>query len=312
MEPRAHHVIIGLFTVTAVAAALLFALWLSKSASDREYDWYVVGFDRAVSGLTEGNSVLYSGIVVGDVVNLRLDPDDPRHVRALIRIYAEVPVTEDTRAGLALANITGSMSIQLKGGAPDAPLLHGSRTNPPLIPASPSPFSLFLETGEELILQLDQLLTNTNRLFSEDTVNSLRQTVSHLETFTRNLPDQQASFDTLMERVDGAALQINETLAIWHGFGEEVTRQLDSRGEALLDSTDSLLRSLDATAQRLDRLTAENEAALDDGLQGMAEIAPAMRELRASLRQLSRVIRRFEDNPADVILGREPMQEFNP
>ena len=30
MEPRAHHVLIGSFTILAAAAALLFALWLGK------------------------------------------------------------------------------------------------------------------------------------------------------------------------------------------------------------------------------------------------------------------------------------------
>jgi len=31
MEPRAHHVLIGLFTVLTVGAALLFGLWLNKA-----------------------------------------------------------------------------------------------------------------------------------------------------------------------------------------------------------------------------------------------------------------------------------------
>ena len=30
MEPRAHHLIIGLFTILAFAAALIFSLWLIR------------------------------------------------------------------------------------------------------------------------------------------------------------------------------------------------------------------------------------------------------------------------------------------
>lgn len=312
MEPRAHHVVIGLFTVTAVAAALIFALWLAKSTTDREYDWFEVGFDRPVSGLSEGNPVQYSGIVVGDVVNLRLDTDDPRHVRALIRVYADVPVKEDTRAGLVLANITGSMSIQLQGGTPESDRLYGSRSNPPLIPAEPSPFSLFLESGEELILQLDQLLSNANRLFSEENMGNLSATFRNLESVSSALPDQQQVFGELMERMDVAALQVDETLTTWDALGKDVSTLIRERGDGLITTTESLLTSLDATARRLERLTADNEAAVDEGLQGLSEVAPAMRELRSSLRQLNRVIRRLEDNPADALLGREPMQEFNP
>lgn len=42
METRAHHVLIGLFTVLAVGGALLFALWLGKSSMDREYNYYEI------------------------------------------------------------------------------------------------------------------------------------------------------------------------------------------------------------------------------------------------------------------------------
>ena len=34
METRAHHVLIGLFTVIVVVSALLFGLWLAKSSVD--------------------------------------------------------------------------------------------------------------------------------------------------------------------------------------------------------------------------------------------------------------------------------------
>ena len=40
METRAHHVLIGLFTVIVVAAALLFGLWLAKSSTDRQFAEY--------------------------------------------------------------------------------------------------------------------------------------------------------------------------------------------------------------------------------------------------------------------------------
>ena len=80
METRAHHVLIGLFTVIVVAAALLFALWLAKSSSDRQFSDYEIVFNEAVSGLSQGSAVQYNGIKVGDVTQLKLDPQDPRKV----------------------------------------------------------------------------------------------------------------------------------------------------------------------------------------------------------------------------------------
>ena len=53
MEPKAHHVIIGLFTLLAVTAALLFALWLGKSSADQEWSYYQIGFDHRSNGPDE-------------------------------------------------------------------------------------------------------------------------------------------------------------------------------------------------------------------------------------------------------------------
>lgn len=77
METRAHHVLIGLVTVLVVAGAMLFGLWLAKSSVDSTFKDYEVVFNEAVTGLSKGSAVQYSGIKVGDVISLRLDPNDP-------------------------------------------------------------------------------------------------------------------------------------------------------------------------------------------------------------------------------------------
>jgi len=133
METRAHHVLIGLFTVIVVAGALLFGLFLAKSSVDREFKDYQVVFNEAVSGLSNGSSVQYSGIKVGDVISLRLDPKDPRRVLARIRLGGDTPVKEDTQAKLALTGVTGTSIIQLSGGTPQSPTLKGKDGNLPNI-----------------------------------------------------------------------------------------------------------------------------------------------------------------------------------
>ncbi len=91
METRAHHVMIGLFSVIVVVGAMLFGLWLAKSSVDSAFQDYEVVFNEAVSGLSQGSSVQYSGIKVGDVISLRLDPKDPRRVLARIRLTGQTP-----------------------------------------------------------------------------------------------------------------------------------------------------------------------------------------------------------------------------
>lgn len=312
MEPRAHHVLIGLFTVITLGSALLFALWLGKSSVDRDYAWYEIGFNRAVSGLSEGNAVQYSGIEVGDVVRLRLDPRDPRQVRALIRVYSDVPIKQDTRASLALANITGTMNIQLLGGTPQSPRLQGDRDDPPLIQAEPSPLSSLLSNSEELFAQVDRLLTNANRLLSEENAESLTRTLDNLEVVSRALVDQRHALGEAMARFGEAGERIEASLQGFSRLGETADELLDEEGRATLQSAQRAMQSLESTTARLDGLTARHEGSLARGLQGVGELDPAMRELHAALRALNRLVRRLEENPADALLGRDEIQEFTP
>ncbi|MDZ7852184.1 MAG: MlaD family protein [Halomonas sp.] len=312
MEPRAHHVLIGLFTVITLGSALLFALWLGKSSVDRDYAWYEIRFNRAVSGLSEGNAVQYSGIEVGDVVRLRLDPRDPRQVRALVRVYSDVPIKQDTRASLALANITGTMNIQLSGGSPESKHLTGSRDDPPLIQAEPSPLSSLLNNSEELFAQVDRLLTSANRLLSEENAESLTRSLSNLETLSETLVDQRAVLGESMARFGQASEQLEASLQSFSRLGETANGLLDDEGRATLQSARQAMQSLESTTARLDRLTASHEGSLARGLQGVGELDPAMRELHAALRALNRLVRRIEENPADALLGRDNIQEFTP
>jgi phospholipid/cholesterol/gamma-HCH transport system substrate-binding protein len=115
METRAHHVLIGAFTIGVFLLALGFVLWMSKSGADRRYNEYEIVFTEAVTGLSVGGLVQYNGIKVGEVSALRLAPDDPRKVIARVRLDASAPVRQDTRAKLGLQGVTGLAFIQLSG-----------------------------------------------------------------------------------------------------------------------------------------------------------------------------------------------------
>jgi phospholipid/cholesterol/gamma-HCH transport system substrate-binding protein len=312
MEPRAHHVLIGLFTLVFLASALLFALWLGKNSTDREYAWYEVIFDRGVSGLEEGSAVKYSGIEVGDVYQLSLDPDDPRNVRALIRVYSDVPIKEDTRAGLALTNITGSMSIELEGGTPDSRTLQGDRESPPAIHAEPSALNTFMATSEKLFAKLDEVLTNASSMTSPENARNLTRSLENIEAISSGLMEQREELSRLVTSFDQLSGQTEATLKTFRDFGMTANALLDNEGRQLFVTAQSAMNSLEESTTRLEQLTARNEGALDQGMQGIGELAPAMRELRNTLRSLNNVVYRFEEDPSGMLLGREPIREFNP
>src|SRR6266436_3198162 len=97
METRASHVLIGTFTLAAIAAAFGFVYWFSNPSQGIARATYRVAFAGSVSGLRAGASVLFNGIRVGEVTDLRLNPEDPRQVVATIGIDHAVPIRADTQ-----------------------------------------------------------------------------------------------------------------------------------------------------------------------------------------------------------------------
>lgn len=312
METRAHHVLIGLFTVLTVGAALLFALWLAKSSADREFDYYDVIFTEAVSGLSRGGVVQYSGIKVGEVVELKLDPKDPRRVIARVRLNGGTPVRQDTRAKLTLAGITGTSLIQLSGGTPSSPALTAPPGKVPRIVASPSPFARLLADGEDLMSNVNNLLISANRILSLENAERIDRTLEHLEQTTGAIAGQSDNFAEALEQL---ALASREGRQAMHQLAQLMERGnglLDEQGRSILVDAQKTMASLERSSQRLDLLIESNQGAVDGGLRGLNQLGPALQELRNTLRSLQGVSRQLEENPADYLLGRDKPKEFQP
>ena len=309
MEPKAHHIVIGFFTLTAVVAALLFALWLGKSSTDTEWAWYRIGFDHPVGGLAEGNPVLYSGINIGTVEELTLAPENPAHVRVLVRVDKSIPIRQNTRAGLVMANITGSMSVQFTGGSPDSPALEGRRENPPLIQAQPSTLSNLLSNSETLLTKADQLLGNANELLSEDNLRNIAAILDNTRQASRSLVESKDQLTAVLDQFEAAGARTEAAAGRVSGTADHA-REVLTNLEPVIAGLNQSVESLRPTLERIDRLTADNEGALDAGLQGVGELGPSLRELRTTLRNLNSFTRRLEQDTVGTLLGDDTMKEF--
>jgi len=310
MEPKAHHIIIGLFTLVIFGAALLFALWLGKASANQEWAYYQVGFDHPVGGLAKGNPVLYSGVPVGEVANLTLAPENPAYVRVLVRVDENIHLKQDTRAELVLANITGSMSVQFTGGSPGSPRLQGSQDNPPLIQADPSVFSSLLSNGKTMLTKAEQLLTRMNSLLSPDNLDNASAILANTHEATESLLANREAMVALLEQFDKAAIRAEEAAIKVSATSDHARTVLSDEISPVLTSVTQTLQTLQPTLERFDRLTADNENALAAGFQGFGEVAPALRELRNTLRTLNAFSQRLEEDPLQTIWGGTKIQEF--
>lgn len=312
METRAHHVLIGLFTVIVVTAALLFALWLAKSSADRQFADYQVVFNEAVTGLSKGSAVQYNGIKVGDVVQLKLDPQDPRKVLARIRLAGDTPVREDTHAKLALTGVTGLAVIQLSGGSPQSKPLEGKDDELPVIVADPSPLSRLLANGEDLLVNINEVVARANTLLSTENIDHVSHTLDHIDKATGAIADQREDIRALLKQLAEASKQANDTLALTERLVKSTNGLVDNQARASLDSAKNALASVERVTANVDRLVSDNRAAISGGMQGFSELGPAVRELRDAAGSLRGISRRLDDNPAGFLLGRDRSKEFVP
>ncbi|MDR0279328.1 MAG: MCE family protein [Paucimonas sp.] len=312
METRAHHVLIGMVTVLVVAGAMLFGLWLAKSSVDATFKDYEVVFNEAVTGLSRGSAVQYSGIKVGDVMSLRLDPNDPRRVLAHIRLNADTPVKQDTQAKLTLTGVTGTSLIQLSGGTPDSPPLVGKGGKLPVIIASPSPIARLLTNSSDLVTNINLLLHNANRLFSEENVDRLGTTLANLEQTTGAVAGQRDDISQAIRQLSTLGKQAGTAMEQTSELMRNANQLLGSRGPEIARSADDAMKSLAQSTATLNALLESNRDAIDSGAQGFRDLSPAIRELRDTLNSLKAISRRLEANPSGYLLGRDQSKEFEP
>lgn len=305
MEPRAHHVLIGVFTLVVAVAAVLFSLWLAKAGQDAETRDYDIVFLEGVRGLSRGSAVQYNGLRVGEVRQLRLDPNDLQRVRAQVSIQASIPIHEDTQARLALAGITGQSVIELSGGTPNSPLLEASGDGLPMIVASPSPLAQLMAGGEEMMTQITKLLDNANAFLSAENSKSLSASLQKLETLMGQLSTAGEGVPSLVKELSQASQQATTLLSSTQGL-------VDRQGTQAMNAIQKSMEDFSRATQSLNKLLEQNSAAIGRGAQGLTEIEPALRELRQVLAGFRAVTARLEDNPAGYLLGRDKLQEFTP
>lgn len=321
METKASHLWVGVFTLTAVIAGLLFMLWASKSMSEADWNEFEVVFTGAVTGLSEGGAVRFNGIPVGTVRHLRIDPKDPGRVVAQIRVARETPVKIDTTAQLRLSGMTGITFILLTGGAPGSPPL--TQPGPgglPRIVADTSALETLVAASEGIAAKTNAAIERILEFLSEDNARYIGQSLENLENFTGTLADQSESMERLIQQLEQGSASLVDLMQSANQLTERLTQSVDRIDGEFAEMLPELSGDLQAAAQamsnslmRADRIMAENEAALAAfGSEGLSQLGPTLQELRTLVRDLSRVSARFERNPASFLLGREPLQEYQP
>ncbi|MEO7432031.1 MAG: MlaD family protein [Dokdonella sp.] len=311
METRAHHVLIGAFTIGVFLLALAFVLWMSKSSVDHRFNDYDIVFTEAVSGLTTGGLVQYNGIKVGEVRQLSLAPDDPRKVIARVRIDAAAPVKQDTRAKLGLQGVTGLAYIQLSGGAPTSPPLLPTREFPvPQIPSEVSALSKLMASGSDIMLSANDVLIRMNKILSDENVRHISDMLEHADQLSGTLAEERGDISTALRQLSEATGQLKKTLSTLDSMATNTNTLIRDDARATLASVRNALDAVDKVAGSTGALVEDNRAAINSfSNQGLRQIGPTVLDLRETLRSLKQLSDKLGASDS-LLLGRDQPKEF--
>jgi phospholipid/cholesterol/gamma-HCH transport system substrate-binding protein len=268
METKANYVVIGLFTLAVIVGVFGFVYWFQNIGGSGERAFYRVVFDGTVSGLRTGGSVLFNGIKVGEVTDLKLNPDKPQQVIATVTIDKSVPVRADTTVGLEFQGLTGIASVALTGGTATSQILVSDKTNPPVLTAPAGANHDFTQAARDTLRRLDDVLAENQKAF--------HSAIENIEKFSGALARNSDRLDKISEGL------------------QNLTGGVDGKGGQLNEAAVSVRKLSDVTTEKIDALTTDARRTLG--------------AIDSAANSFGRAARNFDANPGRIIWGGAPSE----
>lgn len=287
MENKSHALIAGVFTLV-LAVAVLVSLYVF--GGERKDTRQVVVVTRGnVMGLNPQAQVRYRGIRVGNVQDIRLDPEKVGDILILIEIDPSVPLTQGTTARLSYQGITGIAQVLLEDDGSDTRVLDGDGAQLPRIAMRSSLLEDLGEALPNMLSQAEKFLHNANDVLKDENRASMVKTLANLESASARMSHTLEQMDRLLsdENITALSATVQQT------------------GPLVADAR-KLMVELQGVSTRLDGVLANVSSG------GADSLGPRLREMTTELtstsRQLSRVLNLLETSPQSLLFGAPPVE----
>lgn len=315
MEIRASYLIVGVVVLALIAGLAAFSVWLVGADIDRNLARYEITFAGSVSGLTEGGQVLYRGIPVGRVADIRIDPDNVETVLVTVDLERDTPIKEDTVASLEFQGLTGIAYVQLRGGTQASARLDPDAEPPPRIPSRRSALERLFESTPDLLMRTVAVVDRVSLLLTDDNLAAVADTLHNVETLTATLAARADSIDATLAGAAAITSTIQTTSTEVRNLASDLrqlTARVDQQVGTLSGDLVETLTELQGAATALSSATAQFEQILgqleqpvdDFAATGLYEFTQLIGETRLLVAALSRITKEFERDPAGFLIGR--------
>lgn len=178
MYSKINYTIVGIFVVIFGIAMVWFTFWLGKYSLKKEFVIYRLEMTESIAGLSKDSNVKLHGVNIGRVSDIHINPKNIEMIEVFLEIKEGIPIKEDMIASTQMLGVTGLLSIEIDGGTNEAKDLVSLDGNYPLIKSKPSMLSKFSNKAEEIRVQLDSVLTQIDKLLSNENIQLTKDILS--------------------------------------------------------------------------------------------------------------------------------------
>ncbi len=236
---------VGLVVLIALFATMIGIFMIGQRANlFRSKFPYETHFDSA-SGLIPGNNVSLNGVVVGNVIEVRLsgDPADRtvRIVYDVVKRWAPM-IRKSTRASIKTRGLLGDKYIELEGGKPDEPEVPIGSEIPP---AAGAGLEKFLEGSGDLLTDLGAIAKSLKNILGrteqgEGFLGAITSNSQESQQLGNNFNATLHSLNAILKKVDSGQGLVGKLL-IDEKYGKETSESL----AGAIRSVQSLLGKID-------------------------------------------------------------------
>ncbi|GAB2176484.1 MlaD family protein [Dongia sp. agr-C8] len=303
METRARHLAVGAFVMVLVICGGLFAVWVAKFSGQVTFVPYYTRFSGSVSQMRVDTTVLFGGIPVGRVTDVRIDSENSELARVDFVVRDHTPIRTDSQATIEIQSIAGGVGLQISRGSSNADLLAPGKE----VKGGVSPLERLVSQAPNLLAKLTTIAENLNKMLSDENRVALTQTLGNLRDLSVNLNSHQDQINTLLDTGNTAVANFAEAGVSLRQLADQLNKSAGAvTGDAkqAIQSFDQMSKAFKQTADQLNGLVADNRGPLKQftgsALYEATDLIAQLRELAGSMARISEEIER---DPARFFLS---------
>lgn len=287
MDTKINFFKIGLFVIALVTSLLILVFWLGKFGFEKKkFDEYSIYFQESVSGLNIGSSIKYKGFEVGNVNEIKLNPNNSEEIQIDIVIKKGTPIKEDNYAVLGNLGITGLKYIELKGGSNNSNLLQENENGLKIINSKTSDLTTLVDSTTDLTNELNQVLAQIKKLLNDENIKTISQilaktenSMNNMEQFSSYLVKNEKRIDEVLNNISTLSKtgtksfeSINKSADSFRALSSELLVEVKKGSFDMKDMSKESFEKLNTVLNTLDATLSQTQTLIDSLNQSPSDI----------------------------------------